>query len=54
MASEAYYLVKDLGFPIAMCLLLWWQGNSTIKSNTQVISDLRDYLILGKKPTKIK
>lgn len=54
MGSEAYYLIKDLGFPIAMCLLLWYQGNTTIKQNTKVIGDLRDFLVLGKRPIKIQ
>ncbi len=52
--DKLYYLVKDLGFPVAMCLLLWWQGNVTIRQNTKVIGDIRDFLMFGKVHKKVE
>ena len=41
MASELYYLVKDVGFPIAMCLYFIAIGNTTIKKNTEALIELK-------------
>ncbi len=49
MASEMFYLVKDLGFPIVVaCLLIVDKIKSqkelieVVKNNTQVLSQVKD------------
>ena len=48
MASEIYYLVKELGFPIAMCIYFIWINNTTIKSNTEALVKLKEHLMKRK------
>lgn len=48
MEDKLFYLMKDWGFPMVMCFLLWYQANITIKQNTKVIGDIRDFLMFGK------
>lgn len=40
MASEMFYLIKDLGFPIAMALYFMYVNNTTIKDNTRAMNEL--------------
>ena len=44
MANEVYYLIKDVGFPIAMCLYFMFINNGTIKENTQALRDLKNLI----------
>lgn len=44
MASEIYYLIKDLGFPIAMCMYFVVINNSTIRKNTDALVQLKEEL----------
>lgn len=41
MEDKIYYLIKDLGFPIAMCIYFVAIGNRTIKKNTEAIIELK-------------
>lgn len=54
MEDKLFCLIKDFGFPIVMCLLLWYQGNTTINQNTKVLSEIRDYLMFGKTYKKVE
>lgn len=40
--SDPITLIAQVGFPIAMCLLLWWQMNNTIKANTDAITSNKE------------
>jgi len=33
-------MIKDLGFPICVFLLVWYQNENTLKNNTNAINDL--------------
>ena len=33
-------LISSVGFPIVMCLLLFYQSNCVIKKNTEVVREL--------------
>lgn len=46
MQQQFIYLIKDLGFPIAMCLYFMWVNNTTIKKNTEALIGLKEYMIL--------
>ena len=37
-------LISNVGFPIAMCLLMYYQSNTVIKANTEAINDLKSVL----------
>ena len=47
MEQQMYYLIKDLGFPIAMVLYFMIINNSTIQKNTKALHELK--LVLAKK-----
>lgn len=49
MASDAYYLIKDLGFPIAMCIYFMAINNTTIKKNTEALIKLKEEIQRMKK-----
>lgn len=49
MASDAYYLIKDLGFPIAMCLYFMFINNTTIKKNTEALIQIKEQLMKCKR-----
>lgn len=38
-------IISTVGFPIAMCLLSFWQSNNVIKENTKAIQDLKESMI---------
>ena len=38
--TEFIQILKDVGFPIAAFLLMWYQANITIKECTQAINNL--------------
>lgn len=40
MASEYYYFIRDLGFPIAVTVYLLWERGKNIKELTKAIMDL--------------
>lgn len=42
------YLIKDLGFPIVMCIYFMIINNKTIKQNTEAILSLKEYLMTKK------
>lgn len=42
--TEFAQIVKDVGFPIAAFLLMWYQSNTTIKECTQAINNLASHL----------
>lgn len=33
--------ISTVGFPIAMCLLLWWDKKVTVDANTQAINNIK-------------
>lgn len=37
--------ISTVGFPIAMCLLLWWDKKVTVDANTQAINDIKMALV---------
>lgn len=42
--TEVMQIIKDVGFPIAAFLLMWYQSNTTIKECTQAINNLALHL----------
>lgn len=42
--TEFVQIIKDVGFPIAAFLLMWYQSNTTIKECTQAINNLTLHL----------
>ena len=38
-------IISTVGFPIAMCLLSFYQSNYILKENTKAIQDLKETLI---------
>lgn len=42
--TEVVQIIKDVGFPIAAFLLMWYQSNVTIKECTQAINNLALHL----------
>ncbi len=42
--TEVVQIIKDVGFPIAAFLLMWYQSNTTIKECTQAINNLTLHL----------
>lgn len=42
--TEFVQIIKDVGFPIAAFLLMWYQSNITIKESTQAINNLTLHL----------
>lgn len=42
--TEVVQIIKDVGFPIAAFLLMWYQSNTTIKECTQAINNLALHL----------
>ena len=42
------YLIKDMGFPIAMCLYFMIVNNTTIKRNTEALINLKESLLFSK------
>lgn len=38
-------IISTVGFPIAMCLLSYYQSNNILKENTKAIQDLKETLI---------
>jgi len=42
--TEITQMISAVGFPIVFCLLMFWQGNKTIKENTQAIRELTKYI----------
>ena len=42
--TEFVQTIKDVGFPIAAFLLMWYQSNTTIKECTQAINNLAQHL----------
>lgn len=46
MASEWVYLIKDLGFPMAMVIYFMTINNSTIKKNTQALVGLEKAILI--------
>jgi len=39
--KDYIYLIKDLGFPIAMCLYFMFINNGTIKKNTEALNGIK-------------
>lgn len=35
-------LINGVGFPIAMCIALFWLNNFTLKAQQQALNELRD------------
>lgn len=48
LENQIVYLIKDLGFPIAMCIYFMTINNKTIKKNTDALIGLKEAIILGK------
>lgn len=46
--QQILYLIKDVGFPIAMCLYFMLINNSTIKKNTEALVQLKEMLRFNK------
>ena len=42
---NAIVQISTVGFPIAMCLLSYYQSNNILKENTKAIQDLKETLI---------
>lgn len=42
--TEFVQIIKDVGFPIAAFLLMWYQSNTAIKECTQAINNLTLHL----------
>lgn len=39
--QEFVQIVSTVGFPIAMCLLMWWDKKTTVDGNTTAINEIK-------------
>ena len=39
-------LIRDLGFPIAMCMYFAVINNTTIKQNTEALQELKNVIVI--------
>jgi len=44
--QQFIYLIRDVGFPIAMCLYFMIINNTTIKKNTDALTQLKEVIKL--------
>lgn len=42
--EELKDVISTLGFPVAMCLLMFWQNTKVISSNTKAFQDLNNMI----------
>lgn len=43
--TDIIQAISTIGFPISMCLLLWWDKKVTVDANTQAINDIKMALV---------
>lgn len=39
-----YQLISNLGFPIVMCLLMWYDKRTTLAQNAKAIEELKEVI----------
>ena len=45
MGFDIFACIKEVGFPIAAFLLIWYQNNTTLKNLKVAIDELKDALL---------
>lgn len=42
--SELVELINSVGFPIAMCIALFWMNNGSLKTQQQTLSEIKNVI----------